>query len=149
MRFHSVLEDKSREGSALGFYRLFELILATQAIVWGLVLAYPGDLFISIELYANSRLFVPDDIWGIVMLILGLGLWMGPGRRKYIKLNRTRRIFHVCLFCVWVSIFVLNMLSGISQVVILIASYPLVLVMLHGLAYIRLSQEDAFLSGRS
>lgn len=109
-----------------------EIWSAILAIVWGIVLIAPGDLFFAVERYRWLGKFFPDWMWGILFLIGGVGIII-------IRSYRVRKHFHSLMFTLWVGIVVLSFLTPLNIGTVLISSLCFFVAMVHVSKYFRLS----------
>lgn len=110
-----------------------ELILGTLAILWGAVLMLPDDVFGNVQRYAALSKFLPDWLWGLLLIVCGLTL-------IFLRHLNLRKQAHGGLAFVWTFIVVLAFLGGFSIGTILVAAPFAALAFLHIFEYLRLSQ---------
>jgi hypothetical protein len=107
--------------------------LAFLAIIWGVTLMAPGDLFAGIQAYKLLSYYAPDTVWGLVLGLSGFFLLLP------IPMAAHKHI-HWILCTVWSGIGILCLLSRISPAVILFASACFTISMLHAGKFWRISR---------
>lgn len=109
-----------------------ELVSAGVALVWGVVLLLPGDLFAGIQRYVALAVAVPDWVWGLLLLAFGLTVIL-------LSPLRWRKEAHAGLGVVWTLVVILIFLDGVTPAGVLIAALCGELALLHFYRYLQLS----------
>lgn len=98
--------------------------LAFLAIIWGIILALPGDLFAGLERYRLIAQLFPDWVWGAIMFLSGVALLL--------KLPMlTHKHIHFVLTAVWLGMTLLSVLATKTPPALLITSLCLTIAMFH------------------
>jgi len=113
--------------------RYNELVLGWAAVVWGVLLMLPGDLFAAIPRYTAVDRFAPDFLWGLVLTVAGAACIFAP--------EGGRGIAHGVLFVIWLGINALVLIGTMSVSTVLIATFPFTMCLLHAGEYVRLSRR--------
>lgn len=92
----------------------------------------PGDLFEGIERYQYFRMYAPDTVWGVAMLVCGVLTLIA--RPRWARIGA-----HVVLCIIWLGMTVLSLLSIVTAPALLIASMLATLSFFHATKYWRLS----------
>ena len=108
-----------------------DLVLSVVALIWGVALLSPGDLFAGIERYAQLSRAFPDWTWGALLVACGLTvLALSPLRR--------RKQAHAGLTVMWSLGVVLICLDGLTVAGLMVGSLCAALALLHSFRYIQL-----------
>lgn len=110
-----------------------DLVLGAAALIWGVALLFPGDLFRGIECYAVISRAFPDWMWGALMTVFALTLLA-------ISPLRLRRQAQALLGVMWSLVVVLICLDGLTLAGVMIGSLCAALALLHSFRYLQLTQ---------
>jgi len=113
-------------------YRSTEVALSFLAMVWGSILMAPGNLFAGIARYELLGRYAPDTVWGAVMFVCGLGIFIA-------RPHWWRAQCHAALCIVWLGMTILSLLSTITPPAVLIASLLLTIAAVHAFKNWRLT----------
>jgi hypothetical protein len=98
--------------------------LAVLAMIWGITLMIPGDLFQGITAYRLFSQYAPDTVWGIVLFLLGISLFLPTPMWVH-------KHAHWLLCTIWMGMGILCLLGRFSPAVVLLSSVCLTVSMLH------------------
>lgn len=113
--------------------RFQDTVLSATALIWGVALLSPGDLFGDIERYAAFSRAFPDWMWGALMTVFALTLLA-------IAPLRLRKQAQALLGVMWSLVVVLIVLDGITLAGVMIGSLCAALALLHSYRFVQLTQ---------
>lgn len=116
-------------------YRYGEIVLSIHAVIWGILLIWPEDIFESVRRFEPLYLYLPDWILGIILTVIGILLIS-------LKSIRVRRWLHGIIFGIWCFVGYLGLLSGITLTTLLISSSYFTLAAMHAGKWWQLTQEN-------
>lgn len=115
-------------------YRYNEILLSILTIFWGVIFMLPGDVFEALQRFQPLYLRVPDQVFGIVMVVTAI-----PGIMRMPL--RYRQVAHGLLFGLWSFITYLPFVQGLTIGTFLGSSVFFVIALLYGGNCWRITQE--------
>lgn len=115
-----------------------EKLLAFLAVVWGVTLMLPGDVFGGIQAYSLINRVFPDWLWGALYFVCGGLLFLNIPKELH-------KHIHWILCSLWLGMTLLVFLAGIRSVTILIGSLTFVVAMFHVGKFFRLGNTVLYL----
>lgn len=113
-----------------------EIALAILALVWGIILMLPGDLFAGIERYKFFNTFAPDAAWGAALAACGIITLIA--RPEWARTNA-----HAVLCIIWLGMTALSVASVVTIPSMLITSLLVFVAFMHATKFWRLSNLRA------
>lgn len=120
---------------------LKETLLIVSALLWAIILLFPGDTFSIPSRVDLMSHYAPDHVWGILILIV-CGPFFFINRYKHL---RYRSFVHAFLWILWIGIMALaiyrSSVNGIQPTDLLIAIPFATLGLMHAIIYVGLGRS--------
>lgn len=120
---------------------LKEALLVWLALIWGMVLLFPGDSFSSPSRVNLMSHYAPDTVWGVLLISVSIPMLVVNKTRFY----RFRRFAHIFYWIFWLGITCLAVYSssadGIQPTDLLICLPFLAIALLHAVIYAGLERN--------
>lgn len=115
-----------------------EIILALLALIWGILLLFPGNVLTGSPTAEYYALYSNDWLWGILLIIFSAYILFGPRKRWF----HFRKYIHLYFWFFWLGIAVLTIVrssaNGVGVTDILIISPFVAIALVHATLYARL-----------